>query len=108
MDWNAAVSRIGGRNDLLRQMAPVFLQEAAANMPALRGAILQKDATKVRRVAHALKGSAACFAAPTVEAAALRLEFMGRDGEFDDAAEAYAELEREMEKLTQALTTLVL
>ncbi len=107
MDWNAAVRRVGGKEDLLRRMVPIFFKETDTNMSVLREAIVQKNVGKVCRVAHALKGSAACFAAPPIEAAALRLEFMGRDNDLSGADEAFALLEREMERLKQALTTLV-
>ncbi|MBX9679349.1 MAG: response regulator [Gemmataceae bacterium] len=106
MDWNAAVSRVGGKEDLLRQMAPIFMKEAAKNMPALQEAIERNIPTKVQRVAHTLKGAAACFAAPHVESAALRLELMGRDGDLNEAAEAYQSLETEIERLKHALANL--
>ena len=61
----------------------------------------------MRRVAHSIKGSASCFAAPPAVAAAMRLEFMGRDGVLTDADEAYAVLEREIDRLKQALMTFV-
>jgi two-component system sensor kinase len=104
MDWNAAVGRIGGREHLLRKMVPIFFKESAKHLSALREALSQKDPTKVCRAAHALKGSVACFVAPLAEAAALRLEFMGRDGDLTDADDAYAALEHELERLKQALT----
>ena len=72
MDWNAAVRRLGGREDLLRQMVPIFFKESAKHLPALREALIQRDTGNVRRTAHALKGSVACFVAPLAEAAALR------------------------------------
>jgi two-component system sensor kinase len=107
MDWKAAVERLDGREDVLRQMVPIFLKEADKLMPALREAITQQDAAKVRRLAHSIKGSASCFAAAPAASAALQLEFMGRDGFLVDADEAYRALEREVERLKQALATFV-
>jgi signal transduction histidine kinase/CheY-like chemotaxis protein/tetratricopeptide (TPR) repeat protein len=107
MDWKAAVERVGGREDLLRQMAGLFFTETEKLVPALREAINQQDMAKVRRVAHSIKGSASCFAAPPAVSAALRLEFMGRDGILTDADEAYTLLEREIERLKRALAPLV-
>jgi two-component system sensor histidine kinase/response regulator len=107
MDWNAAVDRVGGREDLLKQMVGLFFKEADKLIPALREAIAQQDMTKVRRVAHSIKGSASCFAASPAVAAAQRLEFMGRDGALIGADEAYAALDREIERLKLALTTFV-
>ncbi len=107
MDWSAAVDRIGGREDLLKQMAALFFKETDKLIPALRDAIAQQDMVKVRRVAHSLKGSASCFAAPPAVSAAVRLEFMGRDNDLTGADEAFAVLEREIERLKHALTTFV-
>ena len=107
MDWGAAVDRVGGREDLLKQMVALFFKETDKQVPALREAIAQQDMAKVRRVAHSIKGSASCFAAPPVVAAAVRLEFMGRDGALTGADEAYAVLERELDRLKQALMTFV-
>lgn len=107
MDWVAAVDRIGGREDLLKQMAGLFFKEADKLLPALREAIVQRDLVKVRRTAHSIKGSASCFAAPSAVSAAVRLEFMGRDNELDGADEALAVLEHEVERLKHALTSFV-
>jgi two-component system sensor kinase len=107
MDWNAAVTRIGGREDLLRQMVPIFFKESAKLLPALREALSRQDLAKVRNLSHALKGSASCFAATPAESAALCLEFIGRDGALGEADQAYTLLEREIERLKGALTTLV-
>lgn len=107
MDWNAAVDRVGGREDLLKQMVGVFFKETDKLFPALREAIAQRDMVKVRRVAHSIKGSASCFAAPAAVSAAVRLEFMGRDCDLTGADEAYALLEHEIKRLQQALTKFV-
>jgi signal transduction histidine kinase/CheY-like chemotaxis protein/tetratricopeptide (TPR) repeat protein len=103
MDWGAALDRIGGREDLLKQMVKLFYKESGKLMPALETAIGQQDAEKVQRLAHSVKGSASCFAAPAAISAATRVEFMGRDQELTGAEEAFTLLEREMERLTEAL-----
>ena len=103
MDWNAAVDRVAGREDLLRQMVVLFFQETDKLLPALSQAITHGDAVKVRRLAHSIKGSASCFVAAPAVAAATRVEFMGRDEELADANEAYVLLEREIDRLKQAL-----
>ena len=107
MDWIAAVDRIGGREDLLKQMAGLFFKETDKLLPALREAIAQQDMVKVRRAAHSLKGSASCFAAPPAVSAAVRLEFMGRDDDLTGADEAFSVLDREIQRLKQALTSYV-
>ena len=103
LDWDAAVQRVGGRADLLRRMVKVFLLECGKLVPGIRLANDEADKLTLRRLAHSLKGSADTFAAhPTVEAA-LRLELMERDGDLTDADEAFDDLRRETDRLTQAL-----
>src|ERR1022692_3120266 len=96
LDWAAAVDRIGGRTDLLRQMVNLFFKECGKLLPEIRAAIDQKDAPKLRRVAHSLKGSVDCFAAQASVTAALRLELMGQEGNLSGADEAFAVLAKEI------------
>jgi signal transduction histidine kinase/DNA-binding response OmpR family regulator/tetratricopeptide (TPR) repeat protein len=103
MDWNVALDQIGGSEALLRELMELFVEESGKLMPALRQAIEQPNRAEVRRLAHTIKGAATHFAAPSVVAAALRLETMGRDGHLAGAEEAYAQLQREVEQLNQAL-----
>ncbi len=103
LDWEAALKRVAGHEELLRQLAQLFLREVGTWMPELRQAVTQQDAAKVRRLAHTVKGSAATFAAEATVAAALRLEVMGRDGNLGGAGEAYGELEEELGRLLPAL-----
>jgi CheY-like chemotaxis protein len=103
MDWQAALSRMGGREDLLRQMVPIFFKEAAERLPALRDAIDRQDSDNIRRLAHGLKGSASCFSADAAVSAALTLELMAQEGDLAGALDAYALLEHEIERLKDAL-----
>ena len=103
LDWNAALERVRGRPEYLRRLADLFFQEAARLMPEIRAALDRRDGPVLRRTAHTLKGSAGCFVARPVIEAAERLEFMGRDNRFEGAAEAWADLEREVARLLPAL-----
>jgi HPt (histidine-containing phosphotransfer) domain-containing protein len=104
LDWPAAVNRIGGREDLLKQMVSLFISKECGKLLAdIRQSITQKDAAKLQRLAHSLKGSANCFAAQPAADAALRLEFMGKGGNLTDAEDAFACLEKEIDRLKPAL-----
>ena len=105
LDWNAALERVGGRTDLLKQIVKLFSKESVKLLYEIQAAIQAADYVKLRRVAHSLKGSADCFAAEPAVAAALRLELMGRDGILTDAEAAFADLSREIDRLTEALAT---
>jgi len=73
----------------------------------LRTALDDKDAVRLRRAAHSLKGSAANFSAPAAVEAAWKLEEMGRQGNLQGAAESLPELEQEVHRLRRALEGLV-
>ncbi len=103
MDRNAALELLGGREELLGELNALFFEETGKLMPALRTAVQQQHIAEVRRLAHTIKGAATHFAAPATVAAALRLEIMGRDGDLAGADEAFARLEREVERLKHAL-----
>jgi signal transduction histidine kinase/CheY-like chemotaxis protein/tetratricopeptide (TPR) repeat protein len=103
-NWNSAIDRVGGRVELLRSMVPIFAKECAAKLPMLGDAVKKQDPNTVHRMAHAIKGAAACFAAPGLEAAALQLEMMGRAGDLTGAEDALRRLEDEATRLQHALT----
>ena len=103
MDWAQALHRLGGRSELLRPAADIFIQECPKMMVALRQAITTKDSPGLRRSAHTLKGAADCFAAKAVVAAAARLEAMGRNGNLVDTEDAWTALEQEIDRLLPAL-----
>jgi HPt (histidine-containing phosphotransfer) domain-containing protein len=107
LDWNAALRRIGGRNELLEKIVTLFYPESDGLMNEIQAAIGAGDAVKLQRAAHTLKGSADCFCATAVVDAARRLEFMGRDALLTDADEAFAELKHALERLTAALNVRV-
>ncbi len=102
-DWAAAAERIGGREELLRQMVPLFIKDADKHLRNLRSAIDEKAMDRVQRAAHSIKGSASSFVAEPTVAAAQRLEMMGRDQNLEGADEALDVLTRELDRLTAAL-----
>ena len=107
-DLERALAAMGDDPELLRELAGVFLQECPGLLGEIRNAVSRGDATGLKCSAHSLKGSVDNFAARPAFEAALRLEIMGRDGKLLGAPEALVELERELDRLTPALTALAL
>ncbi len=103
LDWAAALKRVGGRTELLRQTVNLFAKECDKLLPSIREAVQQGDAAKLRRAAHTLKGAAAYYVAEPSVQAAFRLEMMGHEGNFTGAEEAIIALENEIEQLKLAL-----
>jgi two-component system, sensor histidine kinase and response regulator len=102
-DWEVARERIGGSDDVLRDLAELFVTECPKMMEQIRTAIDDGADADLRRAAHTLKGSAAVFVAEPTVAAALRLEEMGESGERAGVEEAWQTLEAEVDRLMPAL-----
>ncbi|MBV9122500.1 MAG: response regulator [Planctomycetes bacterium] len=106
LDWTTALAEVQGDQQLLRELAALFLQESPQWLAEIRTAVDQGDAPLLRRAAHTLKGGVSTFAARAAFEAALRLETMGRTGDLAEAPEALAALLRELERLDPALAAL--
>ena len=101
--WETALERVGGKEDMLRDLAEMFFEECPRLIQQLREHIASENGAELRRVAHTLKGSAHVFGAEGAAAAAFRLEEMGQAGVFAGAVEALALLEVQVGRLVPAL-----
>ena len=88
---------------MLQEIVQLFCAEAPELLARIQTAIAHSDGRALERAAHSLKGTVMSFGAQTAGEAALRLEVMGRGGDVTQAALAYAELEREIAQLGNAL-----
>jgi two-component system, sensor histidine kinase and response regulator len=104
-DRAAALARVEGDEELLRKMVGLFFAQAKKLLPEIRGAGERGDGKALERAAHKLKGSMGCFGAGCASEAAMRLEIMGRNGEFIRTDEAVGDLDREVARLREELTT---
>src|SRR5580692_1906900 len=77
-DKAVALSRVGGDVELLKEIAVLFLDDYPKSLDELREAVKSRDAKRVERTAHGLKGSVSNFGAGPAVDAALQLETMGR------------------------------
>jgi HPt (histidine-containing phosphotransfer) domain-containing protein len=85
LDHSAAMARVGGDAELLKELAGLFVDEYPQLMAELQAAIAAGDAIRVERSAHALKGAVANFGARQAVDTALQLEQMGRMGKLEPA-----------------------
>lgn len=107
LDTSAALARVGGDEELLKEIAEIFLDEYPAALVEVRRAAESGDANALQHAAHSLKGSIANFGAKTAYDAALRLEKMGRSGEFESTAEALLALDEALDRLKPELRRLI-
>ena len=106
-DRQAALERVEGDTELLEEVTQLFLDSSPKLLSQIGQAVSARDAQALNRAAHTLKGSVANLAADAAFQAAFRLEKIGRQGRLDDAEEAYAALQLEMQRLLQVLISYV-
>lgn len=103
LDRALALSRVDGDEELLREIAALFLDDYPNLEANIKEAVVSRDAKALERASHALKGSVANFAAEAVVRAALNLEMIGRsrdlsgvDAAFQHLLDSYAALRPEL------------
>jgi two-component system, sensor histidine kinase and response regulator len=103
--WNRAeaLGRLGGDEDLLRELCQIFLEESPKILRKLRQALAEGDAGAVMRAAHSLKGEVGYLGAGGASQAARQLEDMGRENKLVTAPETLILLEREIAGLHFAM-----
>ncbi|MEW6729758.1 MAG: response regulator [Acidobacteriota bacterium] len=100
---NEALARVLGERELLCEMADLFLEDATALLTDMRDSIAAQDGQRLSRAAHRLKGAAGHFGAQRTCAAARELEKIGQSTDLTRANQVYADLEKELSLLKQAL-----
>jgi two-component system, sensor histidine kinase and response regulator len=103
-DLNAALERVGGDQELLKEIAQLFLDDAPGGLALIREAVEKNDALALQRAAHSLKGSVANFGAEETVEAAYQLEQMGANGKLDGAKDVFVVLEKELRKVSEDLS----
>ena len=96
--WNRAeaLDRIGGDEELLRDLCHIFLEESPKLLQKLQVALAAGDSDGVMRAAHSIKGESSYLGAGETSQAARQLEEMGRNKDLSGADATVAVLEREM------------
>jgi two-component system sensor histidine kinase/response regulator len=103
LNWDEARNKSEVSDQMLVELAGLFLEETPKRLAEIRQALQQGDAVKLRRAAHMLKGSAKLFEAELAARAAQRLEMLAVNDNMEQAKAASASLERELARLTPLL-----
>jgi HPt (histidine-containing phosphotransfer) domain-containing protein len=106
IDRAAVLDRVGDDEELLCEIASIFLAEYPCLVDEIRTAVGSRDAKRLERAAHSLKGAVSNFGAQAATDAAYRLERMGRTQEMAQAAEALDELLLQFQRLRPELEAL--
>jgi HPt (histidine-containing phosphotransfer) domain-containing protein len=96
---SVAMDRVGGDEELLREIAGLFLSEYPKLMDDLHQAVIEGNAERMQHAAHTLKGSLGTLGAEVSLPLALELEMKGRRHQLEGAAETYEKLRESLAKL---------
>jgi two-component system, sensor histidine kinase and response regulator len=107
IDEAAILDGMDGNRKLLRDLTRIFLADYPKQLAEIKSAIDMGNAERLRRAAHALKGSVGNFAAKRAVATASQLEALGKSGNLDAAQDTYVTLEDELRQLTRELNKLL-
>jgi HPt (histidine-containing phosphotransfer) domain-containing protein len=107
IDQPALLARLGGDEELMRDVVRLFLEDCPGRMARIRAAIDRQDAARLKAEAHALKGAAANMAADAVMDAARALEQIGEGREFATVEPAWERLSNAGEEALDSLRRLV-
>ena len=97
------LEQLDGDEDLLQNLIALFNQDTPIILDSIRDAIAHRDSVGLERAAHKLLSSLGAVGAEAARVLALRLEEQGRLGNFEELEERFANLEREIDKVYDAL-----
>ena len=103
----AFLEGLGNDTSLAKRLVDLFLQDSGRLVNDISRAIADRDADRLRRAAHTLKGSVSNFPAGAASDTAARMETLGFQADFDGAEEILPILEREIDRLRGVLPTLI-
>ncbi|MGB0387454.1 MAG: response regulator [Ardenticatenaceae bacterium] len=89
--------------EFLIELTPMFLESAPKHLASLRNAVAEKNADKLFKAAHTLKGSSASIGAVPLSKLTKQLEAIGRAGNITGAAENITLVEAEYQRVKHAL-----
>lgn len=102
-----ALDRVGGDEDLLREVAQIYLAEYPALLTEIRSAVKHGDAESLQRASHTLKGSLATLGAEAGANIAFQLEISGRNGALQSADQDLRLLEAELVRVDSEISAMI-
>ncbi len=103
-DPQELLERVDGDEDLLREVAAIFLEDTPGILDAMKKGIEAGMPDAVARAAHTLKGSSANLAAGRLRHQAYQLETQAKTGDLTGARALYQAVEAEFSALKDQLT----
>lgn len=102
-DRQAALKRLGGDEEILKEIAALFVADSPEMLDQIRQAIETNDALRLEKAAHLMKGSVSNFGAEEVVQMTSHLEVLARKGDLARARQVYVALEKALGAVQAAL-----
>jgi CheY-like chemotaxis protein/HPt (histidine-containing phosphotransfer) domain-containing protein len=101
------LEQLDGDQELLEELAELFLQNSPKTMAALRKGVESAQPGQVEAAAHLLRGTLGHLTAKGAAAVAQELESAGHTGNLERAAPLFAALEQQVERVRKELSELI-
>lgn len=102
-DRKQVLARLGGLEDLLRDVLQVMQTECPKARARLDAAFARRDAIELKRAAHTMMGSASLAGAGDLTARLRRVEGLAAASNFDAIADELPEIDRQFHALLSCL-----
>ncbi len=102
-DMDRALEGVEGDQELLDDLARIYLNESSELSIAISQAMQQNDIIAATKVAHTLKGASSNFCAQAIFDAAWHFEQLQPSNSPEEIELAYNTLLQELERLSQAI-----
>jgi signal transduction histidine kinase/CheY-like chemotaxis protein/HPt (histidine-containing phosphotransfer) domain-containing protein len=99
LDRAVAFTKVRNKPELLKDLIRIFLEDGPKYMDDMKKGLSNRDGRALSLAGHTIKGSSSYLGAEVVNKLAARIEVLGSEGKFDEAAGAVADMEREMGRL---------
>jgi HPt (histidine-containing phosphotransfer) domain-containing protein len=97
------LARLGGDEELLRDIVRVYFEDSPGLIRQIELALDKSDGSAVGRAAHNLKGLLCNFSPEPATAAVQSLEQAARMNELETAADRFAQVQQELNRLDHQL-----
>jgi|GEM_PF-2241739 len=102
-DLDTALIMTGGKLDLLKKMAALFIDQLPGLLSQIQEALGQRNGKQLERAAHTLKGSISNFSAKQAHDVASEMESLGRKDDLLNAGTLYSDLKQKAMRLGDEL-----
>jgi len=101
IDFEKALNEFEGDKKLLMEVLAGFIQNVREQIGIIREALLSRDADRVWKEAHSIKGGAGNLRADALSRMAFELEHIGKSGKLESGAEVLKRLENALNDLEE-------